>query len=232
MIVDLKLPYGVAGDGRLVQVAQVERGLACGCRCPGCNRRLVAKKGDILRHHFAHESAVRCVGAFEAMVRGLTRQAIADQGYVNVPALIARFGDLTRTEVDQRRINVTDVRLIEDEVLARFGDRELAIQPYVTNRYPSERSPQLIARGLATFEINLSAFSNGEIDDSFEQQVLEDAPRFWLFNPRQKAANARLAASIEATRESNRQLYSAAYEAQQEVERHMIERSKGSKRDN
>jgi hypothetical protein len=33
---DLLLPYGLAPDGRLVSVAQVERGLACGCRCPRC----------------------------------------------------------------------------------------------------------------------------------------------------------------------------------------------------
>ena len=60
-------------------------------------------------------------------------------------------------------------------MLARFGNRELAIQTCVTNRYPTEKLAQLEARELATFEIDLSAFGNGEINDSFARQLLEGA---------------------------------------------------------
>ena len=77
----------------------------------------------------------------------------------------------------------------------------------------------------------MSVFNNGEIDEeSFAQQLLEDAPRSWLFNRRQEGANAMFAAEIEAAREVNRQRHRAAYEAQLEVERHIVERAKVTKR--
>lgn len=47
------LQYGVSDDGELVYVDQVLRG-ATGLHCPYCGGLLLAKKGDIKAHHFAH----------------------------------------------------------------------------------------------------------------------------------------------------------------------------------
>jgi hypothetical protein len=78
-------------------------------------------------------------------------------------------------------------------VIARFGQREFAIEVYVTHRCPPEKLERFEARGLSAFEIDLAALRHGVIDNQFTQQVIEDAPRAWLFNPRQKDADARLA---------------------------------------
>lgn len=43
-------------DGKEATVEEVERGLAADVLCYGCNEPLVARKGDIKRHHFAHQS--------------------------------------------------------------------------------------------------------------------------------------------------------------------------------
>ncbi len=49
------LPYArAAAGGRTVHVSAVPRGLACACICPYCEQPLVAKKGDVNEHHFAH----------------------------------------------------------------------------------------------------------------------------------------------------------------------------------
>lgn len=48
-----KIPFALK-EGRPVSVEEVERGLASGCVCMGCGRDLVARKGDIKQHHFAH----------------------------------------------------------------------------------------------------------------------------------------------------------------------------------
>jgi Competence protein CoiA-like family len=108
---DLQLPYGLADDGRLVPIAQVERGLACGCRCPRCDRRLVARKGAIMRHHFAHETAVQCTGAFETMVHLLAKQVIVGASVVFVPPLIARHKGAEEVMVPGRQLTVSDVRV-------------------------------------------------------------------------------------------------------------------------
>jgi hypothetical protein len=51
-----------------------------------------------------------------------------------------------------------------------------------------EQLAQLEARGLTTFEIDLSTFGNGEINDSFARQLLEGAPRSWLLTDGVRAA--------------------------------------------
>jgi hypothetical protein len=48
--------------GRLVPVARVPAGLACGCVCPACGGAMVARKGRVKRHHFAHAIATACHG--------------------------------------------------------------------------------------------------------------------------------------------------------------------------
>ena len=45
---DLLLPFGYrVADGRMVEPTDVPRGLECGCVCPKCGRRLIAKHGDV-----------------------------------------------------------------------------------------------------------------------------------------------------------------------------------------
>lgn len=51
--------------GELVDVSNVERGLKCDCICAKCGTPLLARKGKIKKHHFAHYNSEECVGAFE-----------------------------------------------------------------------------------------------------------------------------------------------------------------------
>ena len=43
-------------QGKMVHVDDVPRGLACGCVCPCCREKLLARHGDIKEHGFAHHS--------------------------------------------------------------------------------------------------------------------------------------------------------------------------------
>jgi len=54
-----KIPYGDR-DGKLIHISQVERGLKCNCKCPDCEKPLVARKGQKTKHHFAHYPGANC----------------------------------------------------------------------------------------------------------------------------------------------------------------------------
>ena len=41
------LVYAFNADGKLVHISEVEKGKACGCRCPACNEPLIARKGEL-----------------------------------------------------------------------------------------------------------------------------------------------------------------------------------------
>ena len=41
-------------NNRLLHIDQAERGLACNCTCFECGESVLARKGEIIEHHFAH----------------------------------------------------------------------------------------------------------------------------------------------------------------------------------
>ena len=55
----LKIPFALK-DGRLVHISEVENGLQPECLCPACESPLVARKGSLKIHHFAHAAESDC----------------------------------------------------------------------------------------------------------------------------------------------------------------------------
>src|SRR5688572_23182955 len=85
MIADDQIGYGMKG-GQLLFIANVPRGLVCGCVCYRCGQPLVAKKGSIRRHHFAHHEATDCHGAAESVLHSLAKKLIAELTVFEIPA--------------------------------------------------------------------------------------------------------------------------------------------------
>ena len=197
---EVKLPYGLTQDGRMVGIADVKRGLACACVCPQCNRRLVAKKGSRKAHHFAHEGDQNCVGALETMAHFLAKQVIADAGWVMTPPFAARHYAAWRLIESERRLDFDSVTLevwqqgFRPDLIAEHAGTKIVIEVLVSHACTPEKLALLAERGIPALEIDLSDFRHGIADkDWFTAAVLSEAPRTWLFHPRQAAANARLA---------------------------------------
>jgi hypothetical protein len=194
----------------MVAVESVPRGLACNCRCPQCGLRLIARQGEIVSWHFAHEAEeTNCAGAFETMTHRLAKQIIADAGRIALPPLIGYFeATAIRVVEKEREIALADVRLeatlpgIRPDILARADDgMDLAIEVYVAHRSGEEKITRIRERKLATFEIDLSGFRRGlSSGDIFPEAVLRGSERLWLWHPRQGDANEVVAAEEKARR--------------------------------
>lgn len=52
---NLLLPVGIDRYGHWRYPSEVEQGKACGCFCPKCGDPLIARHGEILQWHFAHD---------------------------------------------------------------------------------------------------------------------------------------------------------------------------------
>ena len=50
------IPFGINRRGQLVTPTEVRRGLACACKCPSCKDNLIARQGEKVTWHFAHQS--------------------------------------------------------------------------------------------------------------------------------------------------------------------------------
>ncbi len=62
--------------GRYVCPDEVDQGLKCECICTECGKALIAKQGETLRWHFAHQSDSGCGG--EGMVHKLAKECLKE----------------------------------------------------------------------------------------------------------------------------------------------------------
>ncbi len=68
-----------------VHISEVASGLACGCFCPGCGDRMVARKGPIKIHHFAHEGGSDCAGGLETTLHLAAKALLSKERRIVLP---------------------------------------------------------------------------------------------------------------------------------------------------
>lgn len=190
--------------GRMVALADVPSGLACGLVCAACRRRLIAEKGQIKTHCFRHESdELICTEAYETMLHKLAKQVIADHRAVIEPPLEVHFG--SRTEVVRRAqlltfetVHVEPRRdIIRPDVIGEWSGNRRAIEILVTHACDDEKRATFAAQGLAAIEISVAPYLEAA-DGDFARYVIWNAPRWWLFHPDEAAARERLRAELDA----------------------------------
>lgn len=85
--------FALHSSNRFVHIDEVERGLACDCRCAVCGETVVARQGDVREHHFAHASnADPCSSNYESDLHRFAKRVIVEAGGLVVPitAAVAR----------------------------------------------------------------------------------------------------------------------------------------------
>ena len=85
---DLGLFAGVDSTGAIRFVADVPRGIACGCFCAGCGSPLVAKRGEVNVWHFAHEASQErpeCLVGAANLLRRLAIEHIQKAQHIELP---------------------------------------------------------------------------------------------------------------------------------------------------
>lgn len=88
----LKLPYGLRGS-QLWHISHVENGLACGCTCPGCGARLVARNAatNVKVAHFAHYQSLECTTGLQTAIHLAAKDIIAQHKQLCLPGESGRL---------------------------------------------------------------------------------------------------------------------------------------------
>lgn len=90
---DAYLTYAVGAKGHLVHVDDVPNGEACGCTCPECRSKLIAKnKGQHNQHHFAHVGGSDCVGAVESALHLMAKEILSEGKKIMLPRYPLQVG--------------------------------------------------------------------------------------------------------------------------------------------
>lgn len=196
-----KIPFGLK-NGILVDVSEVKSGLACGCVCPSCHRKLQANKGKIVAHYFSHnpsEDTDVCESAFETAIHLMAKQIISEEGYLLFPELSVK-----ETQADANGDIHKETSLVEKESIKRFDMVELEkhlddirpdiiayqgsiyflIEIAVTNFSNNEKITRIRNKSMPAIEIDLSNVSYSITKEELKQLIVEKSDnKKWLSNP-------------------------------------------------
>ena len=180
-------------DNKIVHVSEVESGLACGCYCSHCNAQLVAKKGPIVVHHFAHYKSCECDYAYESALHAGVKRVLEEEQKFLFPAVVCKdlFGEKV-VVYKSTKLPIEDVRLEEylqgiiPDICINVGDAKCIIEIFVTHKVDAQKIKKVENLGIAAIEIDLSKVDR-EVNDDYIKSILLDNEyhKRWLFNPKQ-----------------------------------------------
>ena len=195
---DVALAFGERPDGSIVHVGTVKSGLACDCRCPGCGVRLVARKGPVKEHHFAHYNSVPCRVAVETALHKLAKQILNQRRELLIPEVAVDVGDEREVgspaqmfHFDRAELETPEQGFIPDVVLYK-GDRRLIIEVYVTHLTGALKRQRIALTDVSALEIDLSKVPRDASEEQIADAICRHAPRHWLHNTKHAALTLRL----------------------------------------
>jgi hypothetical protein len=188
----VNMVFGLNASSKPVHISEVENGLACGCTCPGCGSDLIAKKGPIQEHHFAHASGSDCAAGVESGLHLAAKDILAEREEIFLPAAVVKFqGGKKPIEVFPSGLyKLSNIRLekgigsIVPDLLLDIDGKPMAIEIFVTHRVDALKIKKLEKLGLSTIEIDLSDIAR-DLDRGFIEEVVVDGyeRKTWLYNP-------------------------------------------------
>jgi len=188
---DLKLPFALRGS-ELVEVAQVERGLACGCVCPACGHRLIARKGEKTIHHFAHGKSSMCGRAVETALHFAAKEILERRKEIRVPPVFvpagAGYGRRFRlyeeqiVRFDRVQLEKKLDNIVPDVIIELMG-RKMIVEIAVTHFIDEAKHKKLRQLDISTLEVDLSKV-NRQISLADLEEILIDGleNKKWTIN--------------------------------------------------
>lgn len=176
---DFVFSWAENAEGKMVHVDTVPNGLNCGCICPYCHEKLMARQGEERAHGFAHHSKKRKANlkiCYEVTMYKLAEQIIQTEKRIYVPSYNTMFpeGDLVFEDV------VIDSRYErgdkQPDVIATTKEgKQYLIVFYLKNRTFHKQT--LDYKNLSCLEIDLS---NQNLDSLKQFLLSSSEDRKWL----------------------------------------------------
>jgi hypothetical protein len=201
-------------DGQLVHISDVSRGRACGAVCAACGGTLVAKKGAVRKHHFAHFAGVTCTSAPETVLHILAKELVSELDQITLPPYVFVIERKTRRGVTARREKtvapggVARIGRVEVEqpltgfvpdLLITSRDRQLVAEIGVTHFVDRQKMRSIRRNGEPAIEIRLALSDALLTRDALREKLRDDLPsKQWLFHPAQRKVEAECLAAYRA----------------------------------
>ena len=189
---DIKLPYGLK-DGVIIHISQAVQGLGCACVCPSCKEPLVARKGSVMAHHFAHYGGTQCESAVETALHLASKQMLSERREIRLPAVEIKFNTYRDPMLvaPEQNYQLDEVReeyhtgTVVPDILAFVGGTPLMIEIKVTHAVDEAKLAKIRDLGISVLEIDLSGTCRDFSPEQLAKSLVEETSnKKWLFNTR------------------------------------------------
>lgn len=197
---------------KLVFVDEVPGGIDCNCRCIFCDVRLVARKGDVVTHHFAHyakevDEDKPCHASFERAVFWMVRSILEDSQSVFLPRIEERRQEpsldldkeycLKEQSMPYSKLTYLNLQIdrYSDTILLENEEDSILLRFYCSEKYKLPRIDVDLVNvpNRSCLGINLGALyerfskQKDRFRGTLEQYVLGNmGNKRWLFHPFEK----------------------------------------------
>lgn len=193
-----RLPFGLK-EGKLVHISEVENGLKCECICPSCQGVLLAKKGSLKVHHFAHFNTEECRYGLETALHIAAKEILKRRKRIKIPSVVLPIGARGREFHQSGYIKFNDVKLerklheIIPDILVNVNGTLLIIEIKVTHGVDKLKLEKIKSLNISTIEIDLSNNNRIFKYNELEKIILDETNnKKWLFNRKVEEETAKI----------------------------------------
>lgn len=187
----LHLTYALK-DETITNIADVESGLKCGCKCPACGEQLIAKKGKKVMHHFAHHTGHTCEYGYESSLHLAAKDILSKAKKIVVPPVYLKFPHSYKNDElisEAKEINIEKVELenrfhdIIPDIVLYTDNKQLFIEIFVTHCIDDEKFNKLCKANFSTIEIDLSKRNETISGEELTELLLGNSDeKKWKYN--------------------------------------------------
>lgn len=197
----MKLPFAIDIEGKLVEIKDVVSGLACNCICPHCKAKLIARKGDLKIHHFAHKGD-ECLYATQTALHLAAKEILSKTDFFTLPSLYVSSGSEMGPKIllyNESEVKLESVILekrfhtiIPDLILASCNF-EIILEIRVTHSVNAIKLDKIKSYGIAALEIDLSKLERQISKDLLKDILIKQTNlKSWLFHPTSSEISRRI----------------------------------------
>jgi competence protein CoiA len=185
--------FGLNEFNHLVHVREVERGLACQCRCVVCEEPLVARQGSVREHHFAHASNREpCDSSHESLLHRYAKQVIVQARGLVAPMTpaVAHFLGISDTSSPDLLHALSSVQeevmigtIKPDLLVVTPGGIQVAVEIAYSSFCDLIKVAAFESLNLPALEIDLSRFTPDNFDPAeVKEAVIQSvAQKTWVW---------------------------------------------------
>lgn len=180
-------PIYALKNGVAVNIEDVPSGLACECVCPLCQWPLVAKKGEIRAHHFAHHQKSSCGYDYLYSLYLFAEEVLKKADKIYLPDIQlfinGRFQKFVQKGYDVPITNVERIDGKNPQLIVYYKDKPLQIKLIKSTRMLNKFIKEMTEQKQPAIAIDISGINYNNIKEVLPELLIGDTyKKTWLYS--------------------------------------------------